>query len=311
MNQEPNWFWKNWRMGTELQISGSFIYNAIYTLDQMESLYYEEECFEFLYNASVGIERLLKIAIILSEHDKINNQEDFEKSLITHSSAELLNRLQSNHKINLGKSHNKFLSLIDHFYKSIRYGRFSIQSVYKKPGDKYGLISFLEDELNLEIKTDIMNTTPVTSRIRKFIGKIIGKFTTQLYAIVKEEAYRNRTFTYEIAYSSKAFKIFMAKEFDFTNERIVQRESLLHLLKSDLNKNIASFIKEIPQINMGGFNTNKYIQSVFKYEKDRQVMEEIQYLYEEDKPDMKRLEELAALGSEVNFDFFDDEWEEE
>ena len=156
-----------------------------------------------------------------------------------------------------------------------------------------------------------MNTTPVTSRIRKFIGKIIGKFTTQLYAIVKEEAYRNRTFTYEIAYSSKAFKIFMAEEFDFTNERIVQRESLLHLLKSDLNKNIASFIKEIPQINMGDFNTNKYIQSVFKYEKDRQVMGEIQYLYEEDKPDMKRLEELAALGSEVNFDFFDDEWEEE
>jgi hypothetical protein len=89
MAEDPNWFWKNWRMGTELQISGSFIYNAILCLDQMETFYYEEECFEFLYNTSVGIERLLKICIILTEHDKINNQEEFEQSLITHNSTEL------------------------------------------------------------------------------------------------------------------------------------------------------------------------------------------------------------------------------
>lgn len=311
MNKEAHWFWKNWRMGTELQISGSFIYNALFLLDQMETFYYEEECFEFLYNTSVGLERLIKIAIVLTEHDKMENQEIFEKSLITHSTLDLINRLQKNHKINLSSPHNKFLSLIDQFYKSVRYGRFNLQSVYKKPGDKYGLISFLNESLDIEITTDIMNSTPVTSQIRKFLGKIIGKVTTQLFSVVQDEAYRNRTFTYEISYSSKSFKIFIAKEFDFENERITQREAFLHLAKKRFNENIQSFIDEIPSINMGNFNTNKYIKTLFTYEKDRQVMGEIKHLYEEDKPNMKRIEELLILGSDTNFDNFDNIWEEE
>jgi hypothetical protein len=74
-SNDPDYFWKNFRLGTELQISGSFIYNALYTLDNMQTFYYEAECFEFLYNMSVGFERLQKIAVILLEHDKNGHQE--------------------------------------------------------------------------------------------------------------------------------------------------------------------------------------------------------------------------------------------
>jgi len=229
MDNEPIWFWKSRRMGTELHISGSFIYNALFTLDQMRTFYYEEECFEFLYNASVGIERLLKIAIVLTENHKIEEQENFEESLITHNTLELINRLKKHHEINLGKPHNKFLSLIDKFYKSVRYSRFSLQSVYDKPQDKYGLISFLNESLDIEIKTEIMNSTPVDSRIRKFMGKIIGKITIQLYDIICKEADRNYTATDEVSYSSK---IFYEQEFDFEKERIAQREAFLYLIKT-------------------------------------------------------------------------------
>lgn len=62
---------------------------------------------------------------------------------------------------------------------------------------------------------------------------------------------------------------------------------------------------------MGELNTNKYIKTLFSYEKDREVMGEIEHLYEEDKPDMKRIEELLMLGSNIDFDYFDDDWEEE
>ena len=58
--KNPELFWKNFNLGTELQISGSFIYNALYHLDKMKNFRYEEDCFEFLYNISVGIERLQK-----------------------------------------------------------------------------------------------------------------------------------------------------------------------------------------------------------------------------------------------------------
>ena len=41
-------FWKNFNLGTELQISGSFIYNGLLVFDEMETFYHEEEIFEFL-----------------------------------------------------------------------------------------------------------------------------------------------------------------------------------------------------------------------------------------------------------------------
>ena len=34
-DNDPIKFWKNFRLGTELHISGSMIYNALYTLDHI------------------------------------------------------------------------------------------------------------------------------------------------------------------------------------------------------------------------------------------------------------------------------------
>ncbi|HPV20642.1 MAG TPA: hypothetical protein PK102_03300, partial [bacterium] len=71
-------FWKNFNLGKELEISGAFIYNGLYRLHEIQTLYYDEEIFEVFYNLSVGLERLLKIAIILIEHDENMDQEKFE-----------------------------------------------------------------------------------------------------------------------------------------------------------------------------------------------------------------------------------------
>jgi hypothetical protein len=173
------------------------------------------------------------------------------------------------------------------------------------------LIDFLNDELSLNIKTEIINSTPVSQRIRKFLGKTIGKLVSQLYAIVREEAHRNRTYTYEISYSSKAYKIFMAKEFTFDNEKIAQREALIYLLRKKFKGTIQNILDSIPSISIERFNTNKYIKTLFEYERDRQVLGEIEYLYEEEKPDMSRIETLLLLGSDTNFDYIDDYVEEE
>lgn len=56
MDFTPTEFWKNFRLGTELSISGNFIYNGLYNFDLMSHFYYEDEAFEFLYNISVRIE---------------------------------------------------------------------------------------------------------------------------------------------------------------------------------------------------------------------------------------------------------------
>ena len=309
MLNEPNYFWKNFRLGTELQISGSFIYNAIYTLENMQTFYYQEECFEFLYNISIGLERLQKIAIILIEHEENLSQDDFEKSLITHNHFVLLDRIKKTRNLNLGKQHNKFFTLLDNFYNSVRYDRYSLSSVYRPPQDQRGLINFISEELKIEIKTGLPFSTGATPNIKKFVGKIIGKITTQLFELIRTEAYRLGTNTYEIAYNSKAFKIFIAKEFDFNKEKLMQREVSLFLMKSLPKDEIKKIIDSIEPLEFGQLQTNKYFSSMFNYHEDRQVMDEMEYLYEEHQIKYERVETVMVLGSDVNFDHFEDDEE--
>ncbi|MEL6949080.1 MAG: hypothetical protein AAGM16_02980 [Pseudomonadota bacterium] len=82
MNSEE--FWKNFNLLDEISIAGAFVYNGLRRFHEMQRLDYTDELFEFLYNLSVGIERLLKVAVVLLEHDETTDVEDLEESLITH-----------------------------------------------------------------------------------------------------------------------------------------------------------------------------------------------------------------------------------
>lgn len=307
MLNEKDFFWKNFRLGTELQNSGTFIYNGIFHLDNIEYFHHEEECFEFLYNISVGIERLQKILIILIEHDEVNSQEEFEKSLITHNHLELLKRIKSKRKYNFGKTHIKFLDLLANFYKSVRYERFNISSVYKPAQEKEKLVEFIREELKIEIIKEGSNYLLNTEQVKTFLGKLIKKITITFYELIRDETTRIGTYTHEIRYNSKAFKIFMEQEFDFKNERIMQREVLLFLLKDFPNDELKKFIDTIKPLPFEQHHTNHYIESILNIHKDSSVKDELTYLYDEEKPTKERREEILAIGSDINFDNFEEE----
>lgn len=310
MLNEKDFFWKNFRLGTELQISGSFIYNAIYALENMQSFHLEEECFEFLYNIAVGLERLEKIAIILIEHDQNKSQVDFEKSLITHDHLVLLKRIKQNRQIKLGKNHTKFFTLLNDFYRSTRYERFNISSVYRPNQDKEKLVDFIKSELNIEIINEPYYYVENTKQIKHFIGKTIGKITSQLYEIIRKDSYRIGTFTYEIAYNSKAFKIFLANEFNFEDENLMQREVLLYILKNPPKNVFKDFIESIEPLKFDQYHTNKYLESILNMHKDRLVLSEMKEIYEEQRPKKERFDEIMAIGSEINFDDLEDNYSE-
>lgn len=61
MFNDKGLFWKYFKLGEELHIAGTFIYDALYCIDLLEHFHYEDECFDFLYKISVGIERLERI----------------------------------------------------------------------------------------------------------------------------------------------------------------------------------------------------------------------------------------------------------
>lgn len=63
-------FWKNFSLGTELEVSGNFIYNGLKIINTIKNFDYPEEVFELLYNISAGFERMMKITIILLSDNK-------------------------------------------------------------------------------------------------------------------------------------------------------------------------------------------------------------------------------------------------
>jgi len=167
MFKEPELFWKNFRLGTELQVSGTFIYNGLYVFDQMEHFYFEEQCFDFLYNIAVGFERLMKVAVILLEHKPGILQEDFEKTLITHNHLELIKRIKAKESINLGKQHTLFLQLLSDFYKSMRYNRYNLSSVFRPNQERHHLVEYLSEQLSISISAELSDATPNEKNIKK------------------------------------------------------------------------------------------------------------------------------------------------
>jgi hypothetical protein len=97
-------WWKNFRLGEELSVSGAFIHNGLRRFHALHKLDHADDLFEVFYNLSVGIERLMKIAIVLLEHDDSADQGAFEESLQTHNHQALLTRLKKHEQIKLRDS---------------------------------------------------------------------------------------------------------------------------------------------------------------------------------------------------------------
>lgn len=292
---EADYFWKNFRLGTELQTSGNFIYNSLYFFDKLEYMRFEEDIFEFLYSISVGVERIQKIAIILLEHNSITNQEEFEKSLITHNHIELLKRIKGNTELKFGKIHSKFLGLLSEFYNSHRYKRFNKSSVYHKNFDKFDFLEFISKELKINIEDGdyIQNT----DQIKRFVGKIISKIVCDIYQIIRNTAHKIGTFTYEIRYNSKAFKIFISKEYTFEEENNFKREIIINLLhENGIKDEFIDYIKTIEPLELTSYNSSYYIKYLFNSVFDQNCIEEYEHLKYEKMIPRKRNEEIDCIG---------------
>ncbi|WP_420553920.1 hypothetical protein [Neptuniibacter marinus] len=299
---KPDEWWKNFGLGMELDASGTFIYNGIKSLDSLEGLNHSVDIFEILYSLSVGIERLLKVAIILIEHDDSISIEEFEESLITHNTTELANRLQKNQGIGLSAVHKEFLALLSKFYKSHRYVRFSLSSVPNITEEKDLFLSYLHKHLGINISDKghfsyIHNTT----QIKKFIGKIVGKISKNLFRIIGKRARSLNLYTYELRSDSKAIKVFysLGDRLDFLEEEIVKKELILHLISKDISGDHIDFLRSIAALNLDSDETPTHIKALLNDVHLHLVKGEVECEYEEIENVKDRLQLLDLMTNEL------------
>lgn len=314
---DPIGFWKNFRLGTELHISGSMIYNALYSFDHIEYFRYEHEVFDFLYNVAIGLERLQKIAIILIEHDELMQlmeQEEFERTLITHNHIDLHNRISKHRPLSIGKQHMKLLQLISDFYRSTRYSRLNLSSVYSKNQDLHRLLEFLKKELGVTEEEGIVDLVANTTRVKRFVGNLIGKLTTELYRIIRNDAGRLNLFTYEILPYSKCYKIFLAEEFTFEKERHMQKEILVLLQSGQLKDGSTHFIKGIKPLPLQDYNSTAYLRYLMDIRNNSEILDEMDAILNDNPISKERREQIDVIGNKhvhfsVDEDEFENDWE--
>lgn len=297
----PDEWWKNFGLGMELDASGVFIYNGIKSLDSLEGLNHSTDIFEVFYSLSVGIERLLKVAVILIEHNDEISIEEFEKSLITHNTMELASRVQKHADLNLSGIHKEFLSMLSTFYKTHRYGRFSLSSVPNIDEEKTLLLNYLHKHLNIDISDSgpfsYIHNTP---QIKKFVGKVVGKISKNLFDIISEKARSLNLYTYELRSDSKAVKVFYAldERLDFLDEEITKKELLLFLMSENSSGGHVELLKSLGALDLDPAEVPNHIKALLNDDHLHYVEGEVECAYEDISNVKERLDVLSLMTNE-------------
>ena len=297
------WNYKNFNMGNELDISGEFIYDGIQTLNQMDVISDGAAIFSFLYHVAVGIERLQKILIVLFEDITFDNYEKFEKSIKIHRHNKLHERISNAQKIIFDSRENDFLDLLTTFYKESRYNRFNLNSPYcqeKEIMEKYITKYLDENDINRSVfSSEII----VNHEVRELFGSVIGKISTEYYKALRDIAGKKCTYTYELRSDSKAQKVFFSscvenslQEMKIT-ETIALKEFLVFLKNSKESTPFTRFLKTIQPLEMDTALINEYIMEIGKGTIPQALVDEVEYLYEENGYGKDRIEQISLIGN--------------
>lgn len=295
----PEEWWKNFALGVELDAAGSFIYNGIKFLEDLQSFQHSVDSFEILYNLSVGLERLLKVTIVLLEHNEATNIEALEKSLISHNTLELANRVERIKNLGLSGLHREFLALLSKFYKTFRYGRYSLSAVPNIWEEKRYFLEYINKHLNLSLEiNDEFAYLGNTDQIRKFIGKIVKKISSSLFNIIREETFRLNIYTDELRGGSKALKVFYGERLDFITERSKKKEILLYLMSNKVAGAHVELLRSVEALELDEGMIPYYIQALLRDEALSFVADEISELYTEIDAVGERLKFLSVIDKE-------------
>jgi hypothetical protein len=277
MNQDQAW--KNFNLGEELTVSGSFIYNGLRRFHEMRSLEYTDELFDFLYNISVGLERLLKIAVVLIEHKPGIDQEALEKSLITHNHQELLKRVRRHVALDLGSPHNELLALLGNFYTSLRYDRFTLSSVYDTEREKRAVMLFLSKHLNVDLAPgSSLFAAENSNRYRAFFRKVVTKVSSELFGVVRTRSSELGLYTYELRHGSRAETIFLGQA-DLPAEEALWKELLVFFMNTKLSSGYLEFLRSIQPLEFDPELAGDYLACFQSDSAKSLVVGELEELY--------------------------------
>lgn len=136
----------------EINNASMFVYEAIERINKTQVFIEESaDVFNFLYNLSVGFERVQKIVLHLLDIKESNDFcIKFNEKYHIHNHAELHNYIKGKEDPKLNETQIRLLNLLSDFYLNNRYGRYDQIGEYKFEAKE--LIHFVERSTGKKIE---------------------------------------------------------------------------------------------------------------------------------------------------------------
>lgn len=300
----------NFSLVKEVEIAGVQIWKAI---EDISRSYIKKDCknlvidyiFTSLYQASQGIERLLKISIELLVYGKeIYDKEKVNELLYGHNYMAMVDYLTNEKKLVLKSREKHLVELLSKFYNSCRYHRYS-----------YSNDNLLELTLIREFAKDIKDVN-YNEDFKHMYGKMLGRVSRKLYILISELSFEHNIFIYELNYNSVAKFVF----FDYYQEDLYcilkqiehsKRELLWFLIRKGSELPLNEIGKEFEELQFDNMELEDYLYELVCNENSGEkiyefVSNEYDEIVSEDKEKWKnRLEFIDLIGNR-NIIYFGD-----
>jgi hypothetical protein len=220
--------------------------------------------------------------------------------------------LRKRTSIKLSKPQNDLLKLLSTFYKSLRYDRFSLSSVYEGQKEAAAIRALLAKHLKIEFDgNEHPFGTANEDRFRSFMSRTALKISRAIFEVIGERSRAIGLYTYELRNGSKAESVFL-QEIKIGDEDTLWKELLVFFMNSPANNGYLQFLRQIVPLDFDPALVGAYLDCFESNASKAEVIDELQSLYDEmsSKERKERFQVMRVIGA-PNLDFGDPEEEED
>ncbi|MDR0897238.1 MAG: hypothetical protein LBN04_05220 [Oscillospiraceae bacterium] len=304
----------NFALVKEVEIAGVMVWKAIEDINLVDipsgnsDFAVTDYIYTSLYQASQGVERLLKIAIelIMYTNNDATEKRNAESLLLGHNHPELAKFIEEHEEhFQLNKSSRHFLWVLRDFYKVARYGRF-----------RYNENQTIELELFQSLGLN-ENDSDFSEKTKHIYGKRLGHIAQSLYSLIDKISTRLNIYVYELNSDSVAnfsLRSYFGEDLYETFQRIQQakREFLWYLMQHGTISSHKKILESFPPLPFDEGDLDEFFKSLIDsgYSSDL-LFDFVDCEYDElvgkDKTQWKERVEIIKLLFSNHFNLFDED----
>ena len=304
---------KNFNIGKEIDLAGTFAYNALTILNSERNIYQNDQIFMFLYNAAVSVERIQKCVLFLYGSYDLSDIDTFALELKIHSQPALQSKINVHTKKKLSEEQNALLDLLKNFYEQGRYSNFSISTSFDYKAEFEGFVKKHYDPALVETSI-FSHDTYITEQAKERIGRTLGKLLCYYYELIKDKAREENLYTYELRSDSPAEKVFLnlfpksSLQAVHESERNALAELILYLCTTTDSTGYFNYLRKIKPLPFDPFMVQEYLVDIMNRIIPQSLVDEVATIYENmSRSEVKDRKDAISIIGAHNISFPEDE----